>query len=137
MRELFLVIISLAAIMAGLFGLMTLVGRDIALFIGLTSLCFGITSLMFTMRARSVLSRGSSLRDYTTSFALCLVLILVFSLWDTMIDLFNWSGGWLYPKYIFITLAYFVFLYTSYRIFNLGKEFGFKDQAEKIRKAMK
>ncbi|MEK6812585.1 MAG: hypothetical protein AABX86_00530 [Nanoarchaeota archaeon] len=137
MRELPVVILTLIAILGGLFGLITLVGSDIPLFVGLASLSFGITALFFTIKARNILSKGSSLRDYTTSFALCLIFILFFSIWDTLIDLFQWDKGWIYPKYFFITLAYFVFVYTSYRIFNLGKEFGFSSQAERIKKAMK
>ncbi len=137
MRELPIVIITLIAIIGGLFGLITIVGEDIPLFIGLASLSFGITALFFTFKARSILSHGSSLRDYTTSFALCLMFILFFSIWDMLIDLFQWEKGLIYPKYFFITIAYFVFVYTSYRIFNLGKEFGFSEQASKIKKAMK
>src|SRR3989344_5406529 len=137
MRELPVVVIALIAIIGGLFGLITIVGKDIPLFIGLASLAFGITALFFTFKARGILSKGSSLRDYTTSFALCLMFILFFSIWDMLIDLFQWEKSLLYPKYFFITLAYFVFVYTSYRIFNLGKEFGFTEQADRIRKAMK
>ena len=137
MRELPVVILTLIAIIGGLFGLITIVGKDISLFIGLASLSFGITALFFTLKARNILSKGSSLRDYTTSFALCLLFILFFSIWDTLIDLFQWREVWIYPKYFFITLAYFVFVYTSYRIFNLGKEFGFTEQAKRIKRAMR
>ena len=137
MKELFKVLITVLAIIAGLFGMINLVGQDLSLFIGLSSLSFGITALFFTLKARSILSQGSSLREYTTSFAFCLILIIIFSIWDTLIDLFQWRAILIYPKYFFITLAYFVFVYTSYRIFNIGKEFGFMKQAEKIQKAMK
>ena len=137
MRELPVVIITVLAIIGGLFGLITLVGQNITLFIGLASLSFGITALFFTLKARSILSKGSSLRDYTTSFAFCLFFILIFSIWDNLIELFEWRNSLVYPKYFFITLAYFVFVYTSYRIFNLGKEFGFSTQAAKIKEALK
>ncbi|HLD12638.1 MAG TPA: hypothetical protein VJB87_03525 [Candidatus Nanoarchaeia archaeon] len=137
MKEFIKVLITVLAIVAGLFGLIRFVGSDLALFIGLCSLSFGITALFFTLKARSVLSKGSSLREYTTSFAFCLVFILIFSIWDNLIDLFQWQDVLIYPKYFFITLAYFVFVYTSYRIFNIGKEFGFVNQAKKIKDAMK
>ncbi|MDO8628323.1 MAG: hypothetical protein Q7R56_01055 [Nanoarchaeota archaeon] len=137
MKEVIKVLITVLGIIAGLFGLINIVGQDLSLFIGLCSLSFGITALFFTLKARSVLSKGSSLREYTTSFAFCLILILIFSIWDTLIDLFQWKATLIYPKYFFITLAYFVFVYTSYRIFNIGKEFGFVKQAEKIKQAMK
>lgn len=136
MNEVIKVVIAVLGIIAGLFALIEVVGRNVSLFIGLASLSFGILAIFWTLKANAILSKGSSLRDYTSSFFLCLLFILFFSIWDTLIDLFEWTGTLLYPKYFFITLSYFVFVYTSYKIFRLGKEFGFSAQSKRIQAAM-
>ena len=38
----------------------------------------------------------------------------------------------LYPGYLFITLAFLIFVIASYQILNMGKEFGFQKQAKDI-----
>ena len=43
----------------------------------------------------------------------------------------------LYPSYLFITLAFLIFVLTAYQILDMGKEFGFEKQAKKIEQIMK
>ena len=42
----------------------------------------------------------------------------------------------LYPGYLFITLAFLIFVITAYQILTMGQEFGFEKQAKKIKKIM-
>ena len=42
----------------------------------------------------------------------------------------------LYPGYIFITLAFLIFVITAYQVLKVGQEFGFVDKGKKIKKVM-
>ena len=87
------------------------------------------------------LSPGSSLRRYTFNFLLCLIFILLFSVWHTLEKLFSWRVSvnelMLYPGYLLITLAFLLFVGTAWQILTLGREFGFKGQASLIGKVIK
>ena len=87
------------------------------------------------------LSKGSSLRKHTATFLVCLIFILLFSIWHTMEKLFDWRRSivevMLYPGYFFITAAFLIFVFAAYQILVMGKEFGFNIEASKIKKIMK
>jgi len=127
------VLIALLAVLSGVFALITFV-PNIELAIGFLSLTFGILAIIWTDRARTSLSKGTSLRSYTSYFLFSLIFILLFSIWDTLIPLFEWSGYLIYPKYFFITASYLIFVFASYKILSLGKQFGFHEQAKKMTK---
>lgn len=108
--------------------------------IGITNVIFGLTCLMLISRARNKLSRGS-IREYIDNFSICLSFILIFSLWQTGRSIFNrelsvseFSG---YPELIFIIFAYMGFILVSYRVYKISKEFGFKEEGERIKRIMK
>lgn len=42
-----------------------------------------------------------------------------------------------YPGYIFLIFSYMAFVITAYKILYLGKEFGFQEQAKRIKKAVR
>ncbi len=103
--------------------------------ISLTTVIFGMAALLLASRARSKLSPGS-LRSYIDNFSICLLFIVVFSVWQTVRSLFNtelslygFSG---YPEIFFISLAYVGFIAASYRVLKISEEFGFKKEGEKI-----
>lgn len=103
--------------------------------VGITTVIFGIASLLLISRARSKLSEGS-LRRYMDNFAICLAFIVIFSVWQTArgiigIDI-DVEGLATYPEYIFIVFAYIAFIIASFRVLKISKEFGFKEDGKKI-----
>ena len=119
------------AVLFGVFALVIFV-PSVELIIGLLSLSFGIVAIIWTYRAKTSLSPGTTLREYTNYFLLSLWFIVLFSLWDTLIVLIGLEGGWVYPKYFLITIAYLVFAFTGYKILYMGKQFGFKSQVSRM-----
>lgn len=105
--------------------------------IGFITLSFGILAIIWiTMAARS-LSSGSSLRVYTIDFLLCVVFILTFSILYLANRIFLWDGAVIvYLQYLFITLSFIIIVVAAYQILTIGREFGFRKEAIKIKKAM-
>ncbi len=122
---------ALLAVLFGVFALIRFVA-DVRLAIGFLSLTFGLVAIIWTYRAMSSLSPGTSLRDYTHYFLWSLIFIMLFSVWDTLVILFQWTGAAVYPKYFLITIAYLIFVFTGYKILYLGKQFGFQPQVLKM-----
>ncbi|MBS3149762.1 hypothetical protein J4455_03680 [Candidatus Woesearchaeota archaeon] len=130
------VLVELVVIFIGIFTIFRIV-KDIEIAVGLFSLSFGILGIIWTTLAVKSLSKGSSLRTYAISFLFCLITILLFSIWNLLIKLFNWHNIMIYPAYFFITISYIIFVFTSYKIHKLGKEFGFEIQGSRIKKLLK
>ena len=108
--------------------------------ISVTTVIFGIASLLLISRARNRLSEGS-IRRYMDNFAVCLAFIVVFSVWQTTRSILginiNVEGLSTYPEYIFIVLAYMAFIFASFRVLKISEEFGFKEDGKKIEQIMK
>lgn len=140
-KEKIAVVVAVIAIVIGLTAIIKLVSAvSIELTVGVISLSFGITAIMWTLRARKHLSPGSSLRKYTTNFFLCLIFLLIFSIWITIgkvVDLEAKFGlGVTYVEYLFITAAYLTFVVAAYQILYLGREFGFEEEAKVIKQVI-
>lgn len=108
--------------------------------VGITTVIFGIASLLLISRARSKLSEGS-LRRYMDNFAICLAFIVIFSVWQTArgiigIDI-DVEGLATYPEYIFIVFAYIAFIIASFRVLKISEEFGFKEDGKQIEQLIK
>lgn len=110
---------------------------------GITTVIFGIASLLLISRARSRLSEGS-IRRYMDNFAICLAFIVIFSVWQTA--RYSFAGGTAvsehptysaYPEYIFVIFAYISFIVASYRVLKISEEFGFKEDGKKIGQIMR
>ena len=103
--------------------------------VGLTTIIFGVTSLLLISRARSRLSDGS-IRRYMDNFAICLAFIIIFSVWQTTRSIFGISidieGLSTYPEYIFIIFAYIAFIVASFRVLKISEECGCKEDGRKI-----
>lgn len=131
------VIIAFIAILSGLIAIFKLV-VNIEVAIGFITISFGILAIIWTSMAVKSLSKGSALRNYTSNFLLCLIFILLFAVWNTLSILFKWRESlnelMLYPSYIFMTFAFLTFVWSSYKILVIGKEFGFAPQASRIKK---
>jgi hypothetical protein len=133
---------TLLALVAVALGLATIfrIVVDTEVAVGFVTISFGVLAIIWTSMAASSLSKGSSLRRHTTNFLLCLIFILLFSIWHTLSKLFAWrqtlNEFMLYPGYLFLTLAFLIFVVTSYQILTLGKEFGFEKQAKEIGKVI-
>ncbi len=108
--------------------------------INITTVIFGIAALVLASKARSKLSPGS-LRKYIDNFSVCLVFIVIFSMWQTIrsaTDIkLSLSGFSDYPELIFIVFAYIGFIIASYRVAKISEEFGFKEEGEEIKKLVK
>lgn len=108
--------------------------------IGVTTVVFGVASLLLISRARNRLSYGS-IRRYMDNFAVCLAFIVIFSIWQTArtiigVDI-KVAGLATYPEYIFILFAYIAFIVASFRVVKISEEFGFKEDGKKIGQVMK
>lgn len=136
MKEILKIIFALVGILAGVIAIIKIVGTP-SLTIAFMSLTFGIMAIIWTSMAHNSLSPGSSLRSYTGYFLVCLILVMLFSIWDGVVKVFNLTGNWLYTEYVFLTLAYIVFATAANKIYHLGKEFGFQKEAAKIKDVMK
>ena len=111
--------------------------------VGITTVIFGIASLLLISRARNRLSDGS-IRRYLDNFAICLAFIVIFSVWQSARDFF---GGGIsveehatysaYPEFIFIVFAYIAFITASYRVLKISEEFGFKGDGMRIEQILK
>ena len=104
--------------------------------ISITTVVFGIASLLLISKARNKLSEGS-LKRYLDNFTLCLAFIIIFSIWQTIRILFHFPVDFenllAYPEYFFLMFAYAAFIVTSYRIARISEEFGFKEDGGRIR----
>ena len=133
-------IIGLTAIAAGLAAIFRLV-VDTEVAVGFVTISFGILAIIWTSMAMGSLSRGSSLRRHTVNFLFCLVFVLLFSIWHTLSKLLKWretvNEFMLYPGYLFLILAFLIFVITAYQILTMGQEFGFGQQATKIKDIIK
>ncbi len=108
--------------------------------VGVTTVIFGVASLFMISRARNRLSEGS-IRKYMDNFAICLVFIVIFSVWQTARSILGISidveGLATYPEYIFIVFAYIAFIVASFRVMKISQEFGFKEDGRKIQQIIR
>ncbi len=108
--------------------------------VSITTVIFGIASLLLISRARKRLSEGS-IRKYLDNFAICLAFIVIFSIWQTARSIsgvnINVEGLSTYPEYIFIVFAYIAFIVASFRVLKISEEFGFKEDGRKIEQIIK
>lgn len=132
-------LLGFIGVAAGLIAIFRIV-MDTEVAIGFVTISFGILAIIWTSMAINSLSKGSSLRRHTINFLLCLIFILLFSIWHTITKLFRWretvNEFMLYPGYVFLILAFLIFVATAYQILSMGKEFGFENQAKEIKEVM-
>lgn len=128
-------LISTFAILSGFYALFKYV-RDVEIISVLLTLSFGVWAIIWTINAYSVLSKGSTIRRYTGSFLSCLIFVLIYSLWDFSVSLFHLNQWFAYGKYIIIIFVYTTFVFTAYRIYKIGKEFGFAEESSRIKKIL-
>lgn len=132
-------LLGFIGVAAGLIAIFRIV-MDTEVAIGFVTISFGVLAIIWTSMAINSLSKGSSLRRHTINFLLCLIFILLFSIWHTITKLFRWretvNEFMLYPGYVFLILAFLIFVATAYQILSMGKEFGFENQAKEIKEVM-
>jgi len=130
-------LLGFLAVAAGLTAIFRVI-MDTEVAIGFVTVSFGVLAIIWTSMAIGSLSKGSSLRRHTINFLLCLIFILLFSIWHTISKLFEWRQTvnqlMILPGYLFLTLAFLIFVATSYQVLTMGKEFGFEGQAKDIKK---
>ena len=132
-------IIALIGVIGGLIAIFKIIKQP-EVVIGFVTLSFGILAIIWTAAAVNSLSKGSSLRQYTLNYLICIILLVLYTFWNSIGLLFGWkyqsASLLVYPSYVFLTLSFLLFVATSYQILSIGKEFGFKSQAKKIEKIM-
>jgi len=126
----------LAAIIASLVAIFKITA-NIEIAIGFITISFGILAIIWTSIAIKSLSPGSSLRSYAKTFLFCLIFIILFSSWHAFGKILAWEGLIIFPEYVFIAIAYLIFAAAAYRIWHIGKEFGFREQAAQIKQVIK
>ena len=133
------VVVAFIAVLSGLVAIFKIV-PDVEIAIGFITISFGILAVIWTSSALKSLSEGSALKDYTSKFLICLAFLLSFTVWNTTSIIFDWrttNRVLLYPGYAFITLSFLTFVWASYQILLIGQEFGFSEEASKIKKKIK
>ena len=129
------IVLGLLGVAGGLLAIFKLV-TDIEIAVGFVTISFGILAIIWTTMAIISLSRGSALRKHTQLYLLCLIFVLLFSVWHTLSKIYDWretiNEAMLYPGYVFISMAFIIFVVTSYQVLTMGKEFGFGNQSKKI-----
>lgn len=135
MKESIKVIFALLAVLAGIAAMVIILGNA-EFIITFMSLSFGVLAIIWVIMAYSSLSPGSSLREYSAYFLACLIFILISSVWSSLVKILNIKGAWHYLDYLFITLAYMVFVVAAHKMYHLGKQFGFQKEANRIKNTM-
>src|SRR3989338_11023366 len=126
-----------------IFGLLAIfkVVKQTEVAIGFIPLSFGVLAIIWTAIAVKSLSKDSSMRKHTSMFLVSLIFLVLFSIWNTVSVLAGWRKTvdelWMYPAYVFISVAFLIFVSASYQAMKLGKVFGFGKQAEKIAERIK
>ncbi len=136
LKEILKNIIGVLAIYIGIYTVTKII-PNLDLLIGTLSLTFGLMAIIWAWKAKKAFSKGSSLRDFSAAFASCLISILLYSLYDSALSIWELKGFWVYGKYALITIAYINFVYAAYKMRNLGTVFGFAEQTKVIKKALK
>lgn len=133
MKVNFKILLGIFAIIVGLIAIVRIVG-NIELIVAALSFSFGIMAIIWVNRARTSLSEGSLLKEYATYYLASLSFILAATLWGIFEDLFFWNN---IPRYILIAVAYLIFVMTAYKMWKIGKEFGFKEKVDVIKRRIK
>ncbi|MBU2638013.1 MAG: hypothetical protein KJ955_03505 [Nanoarchaeota archaeon] len=129
----------IVAIVFGMIAVIKIAGQA-EIVLGALTLSFGITAVIWVIKARKSLSRGSSLRSLTTHFLFTLLFMLAFTVWNLISKIMMINAGSNVPSappYLFISLVYITFVGIAYKIKKLGEEFGFSSQSKEIEKLMK
>lgn len=123
------------ALLSGLYVIIKYI-RDVELLSGILTLTFGVWAIIWTLNARSVLSKGSSIRRFATSFFFCLLFILVLSVLEITAAVFE-VGDWFgLLRNLILIFAYTTFVFAAYKIYKIGKEFGFEREASRIKQTI-
>lgn len=97
--------------------------------VGLSTICIGFISLILILKNRKELNKGM-IKDLLTRFSISIILLLLFSLWHTSTEYFDWKntiGEFMeYPEYVFISLTYISFLFLSLKVIELVRIYKFK-----------
>lgn len=126
---------ALIAIIVGIVAVIQLIGNA-ELILSALSLTFGIMAIIWIVKARIRLSRGSSIRKLATNFLVTVILILCFSIWGIVVNMLGLEAIYgdiiNFPQYLFISFSYIAFVGTAYKLMKMGEEFGFNVQSKRL-----
>ena len=96
--------------------------------LGIAMILVGIGAFVFIINAKGKFPEGSELKEITKSFIPLVIFLILFSLWHTLREMFEWKekfGASIeYPEYIFVSVAYITLFFSAKRIYNMAKKFG-------------
>ncbi|MFH1065385.1 MAG: hypothetical protein V1734_02660 [Nanoarchaeota archaeon] len=131
---------ALIAIIIGIVAVIQLIGNA-ELILSALSLTFGIMAIIWIVKARKKLSRGSSIKSLATNFLVTVIFILCFSIWGIVVNMLGLEAVYgdiiNFPQYLFISFSYIAFVGTAYKLMKMGEEFGFNIQSKKIEQMIK
>ena len=127
-------IVWIIAIFLALVAIFSIVPIEIALNAFVISTA--IFSLIWVNITRKNLSKGSSLAGFALYLFSSIVFFLLSSIFQLIIKIF------LFPiliwfSYISLAVAYLLLVVSAYKLMQIGKEFGFAPETEKIKKLLK
>lgn len=133
------IISYLIAIIFGMVAVIKIAGQT-EIILGAMTLTFGITAVIWIIKAMRSLSKGSALRNLATNFLVSLIFMIIFNVWNLVSRVMMLNEGYSVPSappYLFISLVYITFVGIAYKMKKLGEEFGFSGQSEQIKALMK
>jgi len=113
---------------------------DFETIVGLIAIVFGITAVVVTYLAVKKMS-NPRLLGYMRFVMFGMLALTAFSIWHTARESFELKD--IYgptielPEYLFMSLAYVLFLLGAIAVFKMSKEYGFKEQGKKIAQELK
>ncbi|HLD88991.1 MAG TPA: hypothetical protein VI894_02170 [Candidatus Nanoarchaeia archaeon] len=99
----------------------------------LISFMIGAQSLFLIVRANSKLSEGE-IKSNFRRFYLVIAFLMLVALWNFIKNLLDLTAKWgvfaEYPEMLFIVGSLIAILYTSIKIADIGRTFGFTEEPE-------
>jgi len=103
--------------------------------VGIITIVFGMVAVFITIFSKKRMSNPGLLR-YMNYTMLAMLSLVLFSISHTIREVFELKE--IYgpiaemPEYLFVSITYILFLLGALAIFNMSKEYGFKERGKKI-----
>ena len=101
------------------------------------TISFGLLALIWAYKAYQSLAPNSSLKSHALLFALGLTLMVLYRLLTVISTFITTQRIYSYFEYLIVIIAYLLFVAASYKIMQIGQEFGFSESTSLIKEALK
>ncbi len=136
MKKLLPIIFAIISIIVAIYAVFRL-SPTIDFAVNFIIVSFGFLALIWALKAYRSLAPNSSLKYYSLLFLLALLLVVLYRILVTISLFFTTRISYYYIDHIIIILSYILFVAASYKIMQIGKEFGFSESTEIIKQALK